>query len=60
VSPVKNGAGKSKELSKKYSCDFRLLKYSFISIENVKEKLSDEFLEKPKKRKNSLSHHALC
>jgi hypothetical protein len=25
---------------------------------NVKEKLSDEFLEKPKKRKDSLSHHA--
>jgi hypothetical protein len=56
VSPVKNGAGKSKELSKKYSCDFRL----FISIENVKEELSDEFLEKPKKRKDSLFHHALC
>jgi hypothetical protein len=29
-------------------------------MENVKEKLSDEFLEKPKKRKDSLFHHALC
>jgi hypothetical protein len=58
VSPLKNGAGKSKELSKKYSCDFRL--FTFISIENVNEKLSDEVLEKPKKRKDSLSHHALC
>jgi hypothetical protein len=26
---------------------------TFISIENVKEKLSDEFLEKPEKRKDS-------
>jgi hypothetical protein len=33
---------------------------TFISIENVKEKSSDEFLEKQKKRKDSLSHHALC
>jgi hypothetical protein len=25
----------------------------------LRKKLSDEFLEKPKKRKDSLSHHAL-
>jgi uncharacterized Zn-finger protein len=30
VSPVKNGAGKSKKLSKKYSCDVRLLKYFYF------------------------------
>jgi hypothetical protein len=33
---------------------------TFISIENVQEKMVDEFLEKPKKRKDSLSHHVLC
>jgi hypothetical protein len=58
VSPVKNGAGKSKELSKNTPVIFGCC--IFISIENVEEKLSDEFLEKPKKCKDSLSHHALC